>query len=257
MNPTKIEWADMTWNPIRAVDEITGRAGHHCVKISPGCDHCYAEAMNRRFGNKLPYTAAVADRVRHEVNEGQIRRALHYRGRRKLVFVCSMTDLFLPAITFGQIDRLMEVIAERRDLDFIVLTKRVMRMNAYMRSRYSMSVHEPGPMAPVNLWLGVSVSTQAEADAKIPILLDTPAAHRLVSIEPMLEPIAITDAKAWTGLDWIIVGCETGPGARKPPPMAMTPARVPLFIKPPLADTPPTADAWPENIRCLKKENAK
>lgn len=257
MNPTKIEWADMTWNPIRAIDEITDRAGHHCIKTSPGCDHCYAESMNRRFGNGLPYTAGAADRVRFELDERGVRKMLFYRGRKKLIFAGSMTDLFQAAIPFDMLDEVTAAIAVRSDLDFVFLTKRAKRMAEYVEYFAGLGAGPTWPYA--NLWIGVSVSTQAEADRKIPILLHTPAAHRLVSIEPMLEEIHLCSGFP----DWLILGQETGPGARKPRQHWFHNLNtevgvwgVPIFTKPPAATTPQHWTCWPKEIRCAKRDAA-
>ena len=255
MNPTKIHWCDDAWNPIVAVHLTTGRVGHHCEKTSTGCERCYAEAVNLRFGNKLRYTASTTGLVEFRIDPARVEKVLRTRKKDRTVFVCSMTDLFQEGIGFDMVDRVVNVIKDRSDLDFVILTKRAERMRGYMHTRYSRVPTRP----PLNLWLGVSVSTQTEADEKLPVLLDTPAAHRLVSIEPMLEWIHLPP-KTVHALDWIIVGKETGPGAR---PIELTwisqpvvdgeEAGTPVFVKPPFLGK----QDWPPALRCAKKEAAR
>jgi protein gp37 len=143
---------------------------------------------------------------------------LHWRKPRR-VFVCNMGDLFHEAITDEQLDEVFGVMAGLARHQFLLLTKRPARMREYLSV-----VHDAWQTLP-NVWLGVTVCNQEEADRNIPILLATPAAMRWVSIEPMLGPV---DLFGWVpakpayfpgpqnrpDLDWVVLGGETGPGSR-------------------------------------------
>lgn len=220
---TRIEWTDATWNP------VTG-----CTPCSPGCDHCYAAAMAARFPqvHGYVYMSEADDPERGEPQTfGRVRfhgnrlmQPLHWRTPRR-VFVCSMGDLFHPDVPTDWRTRVWDVMESASGHTFQVLTKRPEAMLDYM-TWY-------GHMLP-NVWLGVTVCTQAEADVKIPVLLDTPAALRYVSIEPMLGTVDLR--QEWfcgfeacrdhgkapcdhpdcesRRLRWVICGGETGPGAR-------------------------------------------
>ena len=202
---TKIQWTEATWNPIVG-----------CTKCSPGCLNCYAERMAYRLACMgIPYY--------DEVNDGNwtndvitlpasLDKPLHWRKPRK-VFVCSMSDLFHPKVPFAFLTDIMVVIEKCPQHTFQILTK---------RPRRALECCED--MAyPKNCWLGVTVCTQKEADEKIPILLQIPAAVRFVSIEPMLEGIDFKkiwccdwdDYNSHGWLDWVIVGAESGPKRRE------------------------------------------
>ena len=237
---SKIEWTDKTWNP------ITG-----CTKVSPGCRRCYAERMATRLRGRHGYPADEPFRV--TLHPERLDDPLHWRKPR-MCFVCSMSDLFHKDVPDQFIDKVFAVMALAPQHTFQVLTKRPERMHAYMtmaRTPLGRS-HEviiqandrmlagegvwPGWPLP-NVWLGTSVEDQERADERIPILLETPAAVRFISAEPLLGPIDLRhlqpveppteiDSLAGThgvlrphrgqceGLDWVIVGGESGPGAR-------------------------------------------
>lgn len=207
---SKIEWCDATWNP------CTG-----CTPVSPACDHCYAERM---AGRNLPVTAGHGFTPTFHPDRLDV--PLHWRKPRR-IFVCSMSDLFHEAFTEEQIDAVFNVFAAAPQHTYMVLTKRPERAKEFV-----------GVVHP-NLWLGVTVEDQQRADERIPILLDTPAAVRFVSVEPMLGAVDLTDLTIpvtdacmdhvdalycdvdseddlWHGntIDWVILGGETGPGAR-------------------------------------------
>lgn len=251
---TKIEWTAATWNPIRARNPF-GKIGWHCVHASEGCRNCYAEAMNRRLGTGLPYAAQSAKDVTIFLDEEMLTRPLRWKAPRK-IFVGSMTDLFGEFVPDAMIDKVFAVMALAPQHIFQVLTKRAARMREYLshadcahrlqstkwfvESPPRIKSMMPWPLP--NLWLGVSAEDQANADARIPDLLATPAAKRFVSAEPMIGPIrldylarsdgAIVDAlhgetfypgagsinsETYRGkprLDWLIVGGESGPHAR-------------------------------------------
>jgi len=212
---SKIEWTDKTWNPIRARDKETGKDGWFCVHASEGCRNCWAEDLNlnRRnlaFGNGHAYAAQNRDKVDIHIHEKTLLAPLGWRAPRK-VFVCSMTDLFLDEHYDAWIDLMFVIMAWRVDHTFQILTKRPERMQDYFRSRQGGDpwaeaadyladlvglkdhpyVPEPHDFPLPNVWLGVSVEDQKTADARVPVLLATPAAVRFVSYEPALGPVNI------------------------------------------------------------------
>lgn len=204
---TKIEWTDATWNP------VTG-----CTPCSPGCEHCYAKRMAARFpqvhGGEFETILTHPDRMDQP---------LHWRKPRR-VFVCSMGDLFHELMGRDDIAAVYRMMALCPQHTFLVLTKRIHIANTVLTDWAHSRMRREGTAAPLpNVWLGVTVCNQAEADAKIPVLLATPAALRFVSIEPMLGPVALNralpDAQSRGNgdayLDWVICGGETGPGARE------------------------------------------
>ena len=185
-----IEWTDATWNP------VTG-----CVKVSPGCDHCYAERFAERFrgvkGN------AYEQGFDLKFHENRLDQPLRWK-RPRMVFVNSMSDLFLKDVPNEYIDRVFEVMEKATQHTFQVLTKRSGRMRRYLRQRGGCGR---------NIWCGVSVEDQARK-VRIEHLRDTPiGTTRFLSIEPLLENLRLQ----WQDLDgihWVIVGGESGPGAR-------------------------------------------
>lgn len=307
---TGIEWTDRTWNP------VTG-----CTKVSPGCDHCYAEGIARRFAGSKAFPNGFDVTLRPERLDAPLRWRKSAR-----VFVNSMSDLFHDQVPYKYIAEVFGVMAvasgpfsgpasPRRSLGtfrmypdgpereaslpvadygphtFQVLTKRHGRMRSLLNSQgFRVAVScaafrhacnrrtagaladwiEHGPLWPLpNVWLGVSVEDQKRADLRIPALLDTPAAVRFLSCEPLIGPVdllgrldhgcnevgpAIThdgyevrtdygtgiehDCDHQIGIDWVIVGGESGAGAR---PMHLDWARalveqcrsadVPVFVK--------------------------
>ena len=244
---SKIEWTDMTWNPIRARNRETGRVGHFCIHVSDGCKNCYAEGMQRRFGNPVRYAAQDVDRVELFLDEKTLMEPLRKKRPRR-IFVCSMTDLFYEGVPDEWIDRIMAVTALAREHQFQVLTKRAERMHSYFRAGPSVLRDRwfavglafvrddlsgewlDNCVIPLpNVWLMVSAEDQKNADERIPYLLSTPAAVRGVSLEPLLGPINLREIWArmssggmamWDSLsnvpqlDWVIGGGESGPNAR-------------------------------------------
>lgn len=220
---TAIEWTDRTWNP------VTG-----CTKVSPGCDHCYAESIAERFrgGPAFPNGFDV------QLREHKLTEPLRWRKPSK-VFVNSMSDLFHDAVPDEYIARVFAVMALAPRHTFQVLTKRHARMRSLLSSPAFADLVDaesiPYDRSPLghrrislplrNVWLGVSTENQQWADIRIPALLDTPAAIRFVSAEPLLGPIdlieagGVHDSPPRTGLirpplDWVIVGGESGRAAR-------------------------------------------
>lgn len=206
---SKIEWTDSTWSP------VTG-----CTKVSEGCDHCYAETIAHRFAGTKAYPNGFDVTLRPE----RLDQPLRWKRPRK-VFVNSMSDLFHKDVPDDYIARVFAVMALAPQHTFQVLTKRPGRMRSLLSSeQFESAVFLategrfegcfPWPLP--NVWLGTSVENQKWADVRIPLLLDTPAAIRFLSCEPLLGPI---DLFAWNidrgmRVDWVIVGGESGPHAR-------------------------------------------
>ena len=253
--PSAIEWTDATWNPFRG-----------CVKVSPGCKHCYAETFAERFRRVAghPYERGFEPRFVPEALSWPLR----WRKARR-IFVNSMSDLFLEAFSDDEIDRVFAVMAicemhsMRSGHIFQVLTKRSRRMRDYLSApvgelrarlgriagqmmedgdRWADSITHRMPWPLPNVWLGVSAENQEYADARIPNLLASPARVRFVSYEPALGPVHFArylpdDGNAGM-LDWIIVGGESGHGARVFDPgwarnviRQCDAAGVPVFVK--------------------------
>lgn len=218
--PTKIEWCDETINPIRTAD-----GGYHCTKVSEGCQNCYAERMNKRFGNGKPFDATPTEFV---LDEKQLDKPLHWKKPR-MIFVCSMGDLFHEDVPHSAIQKVLYRVRMAKQHTFLVLTKRPDRMRAFFMQYYVQGFIP-------NLWLGVTAENQKRADERIPILLQIPAAKRFVSVEPMLGPVdlrlmrsdrrihILEKANYFPGvkhsgrysnkISWVICGGESGPGAR-------------------------------------------
>lgn len=244
---TKIEWTDATWSPIRARHfEIQSdgsgkeRIGWHCEHVSEGCRNCYAESINRRLGTGLDFKPGHLfrqDRVGFNngeaklfLDEEMLTRPLRWK-RPRMIFVCSMTDLFADFVPDEWIEKVFAVMALCPQHTFQVLTKRSARMRAFLANDYNTlpgrtfpswikiavehfgtGFKEPQPlnMPLPNVWLGVSAERQQEWDDRTVDLKATPAAIRFVSAEPLLGPI-LGDMR---GLDWVIAGGESGPGSR-------------------------------------------
>lgn len=244
---TGIQWTDATWNP------VTG-----CSKVSDGCRNCYADDVARRFWGERKFTDV-------RCHEERLDQPLRWQRPRR-VFVNSMSDLFHDHVPDDFIDDVFATMLASPRHTFQVLTKRPKRMCDYMQSR-ARALHDPhGEIgqrvfdlraaldghrswpAP-NVWLGVSVEDQRTANERIPMLLQTPAAVRFISAEPLIGPLSLMSSIGGTrwiggqrgcgsthrgigspdcpkephhhhdelckpGLDWVIVGGESGPGAR-------------------------------------------
>ena len=192
---TRISCADHTWNPTFG-----------CTKVSPGCDHCYAEAIARRFhGGFRPRL------MPHRLDDVRRFKPVPVGGgatRPPLVFVNSMSDLYHRAVPDAYLDAVFERIAGRPDVVFQVLTKRPQRLLMDGKRRWA------GSGVPANLWLGVTVE-----DRRLARRVDTLRALKaavgdfaaFVCAEPLLTPL---DGVSLAGIDWLIIGGETGPGAR-------------------------------------------
>lgn len=275
--PSKIEWTDETWNP------VTG-----CTKCSEGCKHCYAARMAKRLAGRFGYPEGDGFAV--TVHLDRMSEPLRWKKKERRVFVCSMSDLFhedVPDYVIDMVWAAMLICQLHENLPrhiFQVLTKRPQRMRDHLRhpdrlegiARAAGQAMEDGDgwhdalweyasVEHPHIWLGVTAENQQRADERIPLLLQTPAAVRFVSVEPMLGPVNLRHMDAETAghdemyfidsltgrhddmgrpcrdvekLDWVICGGETGPGSR----MMMSPwakglrdqcltADVPFFFK--------------------------
>lgn len=193
-----IEWTDATWNPV---------AG--CSMVSPGCTNCYAMRMaarlqamgldkykgtTRKTGGRSVWTGLI------RIDEKALVAPLRWRKPR-LIFVNSMSDLFHERVPSEFIDRVWEVMESASQHRFQLLTKRPERMNEYVTAK---------GRVPPNVWLGTSIESEAYLD-RIDAIRRLPGPVRFISFEPLLGRIRRPDL---TGIDWIIVGGESGPGAR-------------------------------------------
>jgi protein gp37 len=253
---SKIEWTDATWNPIRG---IKGR--WHCMKVSEGCKNCYAERLNLRFGG--PEYRVGADKLR--VDQEILSWPLKWKKPR-MVFVCSMTDLFLETVPDEWIYAVFKIMASAPQHIFQVLTKRAERMAELVPQ-----IRTKLPDRLEHVWLGVSVENQNAANKRIPQLQRTLAAVHWLSCEPLLGPVDIYGAArhieqqapqfSWwkdMSIDWVVVGGESGTGHR---PMELDWARsiidqcrmagTPVFVKQ-LGGWPDKRgdpEQWPEDLR--------
>lgn len=240
---TKIEWAHHTFNPWEG-----------CTKVGPGCDHCYAENRNARFaggksinwGPGAPRRRTSASNWNNPIrwNADAERLGVRYR-----VFCASLADVFDNEVPDAWRTDLFRLIIETPHLDWLLLTKRIGNAGKMLQSiaaSFNAMLDSNDRYKPLpNVWLGATVVNQQEADRDIPKLLDTPAAVRWLSMEPLLGPVDIENIqrafwlydemggansriplKGWPderarslkglggGIDWVVVGGESGPGAR-------------------------------------------
>jgi len=216
---SSIEWTDATWNP------TTG-----CSRVSKGCDNCYAMMMARRFDGQGNGYDGTTRRTKQgtdwtgvvKMHEDRLREPLSWRKPR-LVFVDSMSDLFHPSVPFEFIDKVWAAMALAPTHVFQILTKRPERMAEYLaageeelRSRWSRAAQETFSRTwmqeyPLeNVWLGTSVEN-GEVTERIDNLRSIEAAVRFLSLEPLIGPLS--DFKL-EGIDWVIVGGESGSKAR-------------------------------------------
>ena len=186
MSESKIEWTDKTWNP------ITG-----CSKKSTGCLHCYAEVMARRLkamGQRKYFNGFSVTMHEQYLNEPMAWKGAHN------IFVCSMSDIFHEEVPFEFVDRMFDVIKRTPQHRYQILTKRAERMAEYFATR----------SIPDNVWLGVTVEAQSSR-FRIDYLRNLSASVKFLSCEPLVEDLGELDL---TGIDWVIVGGESGPKAR-------------------------------------------
>ena len=187
MKDTLISWCDHSWNP------ITG-----CSKVSPGCDHCYAEVIAERFRGK-----AFPNGFDFTVRPQRLHEPLSWKKPAR-IFVSSMSDVFHVEMPDDYLRQMWDVMIEADWHIFLVLTKRTHRM--------VWKVKDLGLELPPHIWLGTSVENQKFADNRLPALLSIPAAKRWVSAEPLIGPVDLNPYLH--GLDWVITGGESGGGRR-------------------------------------------
>lgn len=244
---TGISWTTSTWNPLRG-----------CSRVSEGCRNCYAETVAARFsGPGQPYEG-VADKSRSGSKwTGEVKLIEHMLdqplrwNRQRRIFVNSMSDLFHESVPDEWVDQIFAIMAAAHWHQFQVLTKRPERMKKYFEDEHRVAqrwidasfkmvgsmpslkrvgwtwAQEDMPWPLPNVWMGVSVENQETADKRIPLLLDTPAAVRFISAEPLLGPVDLRhidqdhdcyfnalSSSIGPNLDWVIVGGESGLGAR-------------------------------------------
>ena len=181
-----IEWTESTWNP------LTG-----CTKISPGCKHCYAERMARRL--QAMGQPNYANGFRLSLHEHALEAPLSWK-KPQMIFVNSMSDLFHRDVPLAFIQKVLDVTRRASWHTFQILTKRSERLAAL----------DPEIDWPANVWMGVSVESQAYT-WRIDHLCQTRARLKFLSLEPLLGPIPQLDVRE---INWVIVGGESGPGAR-------------------------------------------
>ena len=194
---TGISWTDHTFNPWWG-----------CEKVSPACDSCYAESTANRYGPKVWGKDAprrfFGDKHWNEPI-GWDKKASK-EGVRRRVFCASMADVFEDRRELDKARLLLwDVIEATPDLDWLLLSKRPENFRAMLPPSWMI-------LPRLNVWLGVTAENQRRADERIPLLLKTPAVVRFVSAEPLLEPVNFSRFR--DGLDWVIVGGESGPGCR-------------------------------------------
>jgi protein gp37 len=215
---SKIEWTDATWNPVRG-----------CTKISPGCAHCYAETFAERFRGVKGHPWEHGFDVRECLE--MLDQPLRWTKPRK-IFVNSMSDLFHSLVSRSFIERVCEVMYDTASHHtYQILTKRPERLLnlSVMSSQTRTAALRP------NIWWGVSVEDKVHGIPRIKVLQDSILRNRFLSIEPLLEDLGTLDLR---GIGWVIVGGESGPGARPMHPAWVRSIRdqckaagVPFFFK--------------------------
>lgn len=188
---SQIEWTDATWNPVRG-----------CKKISPGCKHCYAETFAERFRGVKghPYEQGFDLRLVPE----KLTEPFSWRSQ-KLVFVNSMSDLFQDGVPDSYAEAVSRVMVQANWHTYQVLTKRSDRLKQLLNAQLRFAAEQR------HIWWGVSVENRKHGLPRIEDLRRSAARVRFLSIEPLLEDLGEFDL---SGIDWVIVGGESGPGAR-------------------------------------------
>ena len=188
---SSIEWTDATWNPVRG-----------CTLVSPGCAHCYAQTFAERFRGVKdhPYEQGFDLRLVPEKLAEPLRWA-----KPKSVFVNSMSDLFHKDVPEDYVERVCRVMQTANWHTYQVLTERAERLRDLLNGRLRFAAELP------HVWWGVSVENRKHGLPRVDLLRDSPAAVRFLSVEPLLEDLGAIDL---TGIHWVIVGGESGAGAR-------------------------------------------
>jgi protein gp37 len=212
---SEIEWTDATWNPVRG-----------CTKISPGCKHCYAETFAERFRGVKghPYEQGFDLRLVPE----KLAEPLRWRAS-KMIFVNSMSDLFHEAVPDNYIVAVAQVMVAAKWHTYQVLTKRSERLRKLLNTKLRFAAEQQ------HIWWGVSVEDKRYGLPRIEDLRNANAEVRFLSVEPLLEDMGKLDLR---GIDWMIVGGESGAGARPMKKEWVLPLRdqckrsgVPFFFK--------------------------
>jgi protein gp37 len=188
---SKIEWTDATWNPVRG-----------CTKISPGCAHCYAETFAERFRGVPghPFKSGFDLRLVPEKLGDPLR-----WGTSRMIFVNSMSDLFHKDVPDDYIVSVARVMVAANWHTYQVLTKRADRLQSLLKGKLRFSAEQS------HIWWGVSVENRFHGLPRIDLLRSSPASVRFLSVEPLLEDLGHVNLAK---IDWVIVGGESGPGAR-------------------------------------------
>ena len=199
---SKIQWTHSTWN-----------IWVGCEAISPGCKNCYAanSTTSRVFGVKWGQGEERYKTISTTAEILKLQRKAAKTGDRYRVFTQSLSDIFDPAVPQEWRDEAFQIMGECLNLDFLLLTKRLLIMDA--EQMLDMMPEHWRRGMPDNIWFGHSVCVQSEADRVIPMMAKIPASIHFISMEPMLQAIVLPGEA--TFIDWIIVGGESGPSARQ------------------------------------------
>lgn len=193
---TGISWTDHTFNPWWG-----------CSHVSPGCSNCYAETLAARYGQDVwgKHAPRRTFGDKHWAEPLKWNRQGHSR-----VFCASMADVFEPhPAVAAERSRLWTLIEETPNLDWQILTKRPENAIDMAPERWDEGAW------PANVWLGTSVEDQQRADERIPLLQEVPACVRFLSVEPLIGPVMLSSHLERGGIDWIIIGGESGPKRRE------------------------------------------
>src|SRR5688572_20976750 len=188
---SKIEWTDATWNPVRG-----------CTKVSPGCAHCYAETFAERFRGVPGHPFQFGFDLR--LVPDKLGEPLRW-GTSRMIFVNSMSDLFHKDVPDDYIISVARVMTAANWHTYQVLTKRADRLQSFLKGKLSFAAEQN------HIWWGVSVENRQHGLPRIDLLRESPAKVRFLSVEPLLEHLGQMNL---TGINWVIVGGESGPGAR-------------------------------------------
>ena len=206
MKQSAIGWTDFSGGDLNFV---TG-----CTPVSEGCKNCYAKAIYERFGRDFDVTIhpqKIMALRGHDWPQWSPKRGPGYKP---MAFVCDTGDLFHEDVSSTFASGAIDVMSDVRRVTFQVLTKRPERMREMVGAHLDANRGRVSHM-PSNIWFGVTAENQARVDERIPVLLNTPAALRFVSIEPMLGPVSLAPEWLDHGLDWVICGAESGPKRRE------------------------------------------
>ena len=243
-----MKYWDVSWNPVSG-----------CSPCSPGCDNCWAKRMAYRLKGRFGYPTDNPFKV--TFHPERLDDPLKWKNPKR-IFVCDMGDLFHEGVPSDFITKVFAKMIANKQHTFLILTKRAKRMAEHFGEFIKVFPIE-------NIWWGTTVCNQAETNEKIPILLQIPAAHRWVSIEPILGPVNLSralpidkykrqaiESGPSSNLDWIVLGGETGPKARLLHPdwvrsmiQQCKNAGVPFFIKQLNKDDGKDINKWSEDLR--------